>query len=120
MSHDYLVAFLTVFFFVTFASLVLATTLSVFFSFLASVAVAFISLTIKVMWEVLFIIGYALPLLIGNDLFNFGPSSTVTFEIRKFDSSNLKSFTADATALFNSLKTGSDDLLTANSKMARA
>ena len=67
------------------------------------------------MWDVRFKIGYALPRDIGNDRFNFGPSSTVIFETYKFCSSNLKLFLAEAAALFNNFKIGSEARLTVNS-----
>src|SRR3989344_7761322 len=75
---------------------------------------------VKVICEVLFIIGYARPRDIGNDLFSVGPSSAVILEIYKLDSSILRSLTAEATALFNSFKTGSAERFTVNSSKALA
>src|SRR3989344_2997690 len=75
---------------------------------------------IRVIWLVLFIIGYALPRDMGKLRFKVGPSSAVILEIYKLPSSSLKSFTAEATALLSNFNTGCAARFTVKSKSARA
>src|SRR3989344_2558103 len=89
-------------------------------TFYARELVFLLSLNINIMFDVLFVIGYALPRDIGWDLFNFGPSSTVIFETYKSLSFILKFFSAESAALFKSFKTGSAALLTVKSSNALA
>src|SRR3989338_629860 len=78
------------------------------------------SLNVSAICEVRFIMGYARPRLMGCDRFIFGPSSTVILEIYKCDSSNFKSFTAEAAALFNNFSTGVEVLFTVKCSKFRA